>query len=202
MNPRVNELLENMAKLEDEFHAELRARERDFQARFVNTMAEIRAASDDLQARVQSAAEEVAQHSLWRHILSIPFIYVMIVPLVIMDFMLTIYQQICFRLYRIPTVSRSAHFVIDRQLLASLNLVDKFNCMYCGYGNGVFSYGREVISRTEQYWCPIKHAQKILDESARYQQFLDYGDTEDYHDKLETYREDLRDESKDDQQTH
>lgn len=194
MNSRVNELLQNMETLEAEFHAELRARERILQERFVATRAELRTASAEVQAKIQEAAQQVAEYSLWRHILSIPFIYMMIVPLVIMDIMLTVYQQICFRLYRIPTVSRGAHFVIDRQLLATLNLVDKFNCMYCGYGNGVFSYGREIISRTEQYWCPIKHAQKILDESERYRQFLDYEDTENYHQKLQTYRENLRGE--------
>jgi hypothetical protein len=30
------------------------------------------------------------------------------------------------------------------------------------YANGVFAYVREVGSRTEQYWCPIKHARRVL----------------------------------------
>ena len=38
--------------------------------------------------------------------------------------------------------------------------------------------------RTEQYWCPIKHARKILDAHPRYDTFLDYGDAIAYPVKL------------------
>jgi hypothetical protein len=49
-------------------------------------------------------------------------------------------------------------------------------CVYCGYANGVIAYARKIASRTEQYWCPIKHALRIRDPHVRYAQFLEYGD--------------------------
>jgi hypothetical protein len=56
--------------------------------------------------------------------------------------------------------------------------------MYCGYGNGVVSYVREIIARTEQYWCPIKHANKIIDSHNWAKNYVDYGDAKDYREKL------------------
>jgi len=123
-----------------------------------------------------------------RHILSVPFIYSIIFPLLFLDFAVTLYQHVCFRLYGIPLVKRSKYLVIDRQHLAYLNVVEKLNCMYCGYGNGLVAYIREIIARTEQYWCPIKHANKILDAHKLANNYVDYGDAQAYREKLETIR--------------
>ena len=48
--------------------------------------------------------------------------------------------------------------------------------------------GGSEIARTEQYFCPIKHARKLLGTHQRYARFLDYGAAEHYQEKLETYR--------------
>jgi hypothetical protein len=130
------------------------------------------------------------------YILTAPVIYGMIVPMLILDLSTTIYQHICFRIYRIPRVNRSAYMVIDRHHLAYLNAIEKFNCLYCGYGNGLIAYTREVVARTEQYWCPIKHAQRILDPHSREQRFIDYGDSSLWHQKLDKMRQDLVQESR------
>jgi hypothetical protein len=58
--------------------------------------------------------------------------------------------------------------VIDRHRLGYLNPVQKLNCVFCGYGNGVIAYAREITARTEQYWCPIKHALKVKGSHDRY----------------------------------
>ena len=55
-------------------------------------------------------------------------------------------------------------------------------------------FGREVASRTEQYWCPIKHAHKILDVHHRYANFIDYGNAENYQKNLEDIRKELQNE--------
>ena len=55
---------------------------------------------------------------------------------------------------------RSDFIAIDRHQLAYLNVIEKVNCAYCGYANGVAAYFREVAARTEEYWCPIKARQK------------------------------------------
>jgi hypothetical protein len=115
------------------------------------------------------------------NVLSAPFIYSLIVPLLLLDFSLTLFQHVCFRLYGIGRVPRSDFIVVDRHNLAYLNLVEKMNCAYCGYANGLFAYAREISARTEQYWCPIKHARKVSDMHSRYHTFLDYGDAEAFH---------------------
>jgi len=123
-------------------------------------------------------------------VLSAPIIYSMVFPIALLDLSITIYQHICFRIYKIPRVKRSDFIVIDRQHLAYLNLIEKFNCLYCGYGNGVMAYVREVISRTEQFWCPIKHAKPYHWQHARTDKFFDYGDADKYRQQLSELRKD------------
>ncbi len=130
-----------------------------------------------------------------RNILSVPFIYSMIVPLAFLDITITLYQHICFRLYNIARVNRADYVVIDHHQLSYLNAIEKLNCVYCGYGNGVIAYSREVISRTEQYWCPIKHARKVVGTHRRYDQFLGFGESENYQAKVLKFREQLRTET-------
>jgi hypothetical protein len=117
-----------------------------------------------------------------------PIIYSMFFPLFILDLTITIYQHICFRVFKIPRVKRSDYVVIDRQYLSYLNVIEKFNCIYCGYGNGVVAYALEVVARTEQYWCPIKHTKKHLKQHARSENFVDYGDVDAYKKQLEQLR--------------
>jgi hypothetical protein len=128
----------------------------------------------------------------FRNALSAPFIYGLFFPMALFDLCLTIYQTICFRLYRIPRVDRSRYIVIDRHHLRYLNTLERLNCAYCGYGNGLLAYATEITSRTEQYWCPIKHAHKLLGAHKRYANFLDYGDAAGYHSELEAFRQELR----------
>ncbi len=112
------------------------------------------------------------------YVLSAPVIYAMIVPLALLDLSVTLYQHICFRVYGIPLVRRREYVVIDRHYLPYLNLVEKLNCAYCGYGNGVIAYAREITARTEQFWCPIKHARRARGAHQRTRKFFDYGDGE------------------------
>jgi len=104
---------------------------------------------------------------------------------------LSLYQAICFPVYRINKVRRSDYIVMDRWHLSYLNFMEKFNCAYCAYANGLLAYGTEIAARTEQYWCPIKHARKILGSPARAQAFLAYGDSENYQQRLSGFRDAL-----------
>ena len=65
--------------------------------------------------------------------------------------------------------------------------------MYCGYFNGLISYVQEIAARTEQYWCPIKHARKISTIHSRYKFFFEYGDGEEYKKNLEEIRQKFHD---------
>lgn len=122
------------------------------------------------------------------HVLSAPIIYSVIVPLALLDLMITLYQHTCFRIYGIPLVRRSDYMIVDRLQLSYLNAIEKLNCLYCSYGNGVVEYCREVSARTEQYWCPIKHARRTPDPHHRVDKFFDYGDADAYKQKLQNLR--------------
>jgi hypothetical protein len=124
-------------------------------------------------------------------VLTAPVIYSLIIPFALTDLWVSIYQAICFRVYGIPQVKRGQYILFDRAGLAYLNAVEKINCAYCSYVNGVIAYVREVGSRTEQYWCPIKHARRVLGAHARYAGFEDYGDGENYHEHLTRQRAEL-----------
>jgi hypothetical protein len=117
-----------------------------------------------------------------------PIIYSLIIPLVILDTFVTIYQAVCFPVYRIAKVSRRYYIALDRQHLEYLNWFERFHCSYCAYANGLLAYASEISARTEQYFCPIKHARRLAGQHMRHERFLDYGDSADYHTQLEEFR--------------
>jgi hypothetical protein len=170
---------------------------------------EYRKAREDLQVKQAQLAEEfLRQQKRYRigllrfllrsnllDILSAPIIYSGWIPFLLMDLFVTVYQMICFPVYRIPKVKRSDYLVFDRGDLPYLNLIEKFNCFYCSYGNGVAAYTREVAARTEQYWCPIKHARRIRAAHERYPNFFDHGDAEAFRQGLERLRRQFDDDA-------
>lgn len=124
-------------------------------------------------------------------IITAPVIYAMIVPLVLLDLFVSVYQTICFPVYGIQKVRRADYFVFDRHHLAYLNALEKLNCAYCSYANCLIAYVREIAARTEQYWCPIKHARRVIGSHARYAKFDDYGDAEGYQKRAAELRDEL-----------
>ncbi len=94
----------------------------------------------------------------WRHLLSVPFIWGMALPLFTLDVGLEIYHRICFPLYGIPCVVRRNYIRIDRHKLSRLTGLQKLFCVYCGYANGLIHYAQVIAGRTEEYWCAIQHA--------------------------------------------
>lgn len=114
------------------------------------------------------------------HLLTAPVIYSLIVPLVILDLWVTSYQWLCFPIYGIVRVPRRRYFALDRRKLAYLNGIERLNCTFCSYANGLIAYVREVAARTEQYWCPIKHARRIPEPHRHYDRYFEYGDASAY----------------------
>jgi hypothetical protein len=139
----------------------------------------------------QSVPAFVRQGSL-RNLLTTPIIYSLAAPFMLLDFWVSAYQALCFPIYGIPRVRRGSYFVIDRHKLAYLNAIEKANCLYCTYANGVVGFVCEVVARTERYWCPIKHGRAVQAPHGHYQFFLDYGDAEGYRRDLPRLRKALR----------
>lgn len=192
MNEKIERLVRQINELEDELKATLLEQQAEIRYRVEGTRIEFEKKIKQTHRQLRVGLFRWLRSSKPRNVLSAPFIYGMILPMTFMDLTLTLYQWICFRLYRIPRVQRSDYIVIDRHQLAYLNLIEKLNCSYCAYANGLLAYAREITSRTEQYWCPIKHARKMLDPHRRYLYFLPYGEAEDYHLKQRQYRRALR----------
>ena len=125
--------------------------------------------------------------------LTTPVIYSLLIPISLLDLLICIYQWTCFPVYHIPAVRRADYVVIDRHRLAYLNVIERVNCAYCGYANGVLAFAREVASRTEQYWCPIKHARRVKNCHARQCLFCEYGDAEGFRREYESLRKEFAD---------
>ncbi len=126
-------------------------------------------------------------------VLTAPFIYAVIIPFVLLDLFVSVYQAVCFPVYGIPKARRRDYIAIDRKQLGYLNALEGLNCLYCSYGNGVLAYAVEIAGRTEQHWCPIKHARRVQNTHDRYLHFFPYGDAHAYRDKLEKVRNDFKD---------
>ncbi|TWU46687.1 hypothetical protein [Rubripirellula reticaptiva] len=122
-----------------------------------------------------------------------PFIYALILPISVLDLFVTVYQTVCFPIYKIQKVKRQDYVVVDRHALAYLNVIEKLNCVYCGYCNGVLAFSREIAARTEQYWCPIKHARRAKGCHSRTCLFCEFGDAEDYAENLQKLRNEFHD---------
>lgn len=131
-----------------------------------------------------------------KNFLTMPVIYGMLVPLALLDLCISFYQLTCFPIYGIARVKRSNYILVDRQYLAYLNIIEKADCIYCGYAVGMIAYASEILARTEQYFCPIKHARKMLGAHARYARFLGYGEADNLHEKLEEFRSELAREAR------
>jgi hypothetical protein len=191
MNTRIKILLEKLEKLEDELREELRQQSQQFQYQLEGTRVRFDQAITEAHRRVKTGLLAWFRASSLQNVLSVPFIYGMVIPLALLDLAATVFQAACFRLYRIPRVRRSKYILLDRHYLSYLNSIEKFNCLYCGYANGVIAYVREIASRTEQYWCPIKHARYLPGAHRRYRRFLEYGDAENLEKRLEEFRDEL-----------
>lgn len=142
----------------------------------------------EMQRRHKIGLWRYITHSRLSVILTAPVVYLGWVAFILLDGFVSLYQATCFPVYGIPKVRRSDYLVFDRADLPYLNIIEKFNCLYCSYGNGVVAYAREVSARTEQYWCPIKHARRLKDAHQNYPRFFEHGDGEAYREGLERLR--------------
>lgn len=184
MKKHIDELLLRIQTLQEELEEEYRKRREELEQKRSQLAEEFLRT----QRRYKMGLFRFLIRSRFLVVLTAPVIYAGWIPFLLMDLFVTLYQHICFPIYRIPKVRRADYVVMDRGELPYLNLVEKFNCFYCSYGNGVAAYTREVAARTEQYWCPIKHARRVKAAHDRYPRFFDYGDAEAFQQGLNRLR--------------
>jgi hypothetical protein len=192
MRSAIAELLDRIHQLEDELESELALRRQALAHKVKERTGRAEQEWRAAQRRLREGLFRYLRTTRLTTYLTAPVIYSLIVPLSLLDLSMTVYQRICFPAYGIPRARRGDYIALDRHDLPYLNLIERLNCVYCGYGNGVIAYAREVAARTEQYWCPIKHARKVLGAHRRYYGFLEHGDAEGYRNRLEAIREAVR----------
>jgi len=190
MNNKIHDLIQRIRVLEQELENEVALQSRKFIKNFDRRRIKFDKNIKSLHRSYRKSVLYQLFHANPLLLLIAPVIYAMVIPLLIMDLTIWIYQRITFPVYRIPIVPRKEYLVIDRHHLSYLNTVEKINCVYCGYGNAVAAYTKETIARTELFWCPIKHASKIASPHSRYDKFFDYGDAEKYRDEFPKVRKD------------
>ena len=140
MNSSIDELLDKIKILEQELIEEIQNQQQDFAY-------EIRKKRIYFERRVILQHKRYLQQLLdyfheapLKHILSAPIVWSVLPLTLLFDLAVTLYQAICFPIYGIPKVRHSDYIVFDRQYLNYLNLIEKINCAYCSYFNGVIAY--------------------------------------------------------------
>jgi len=188
-NNRIDAIVEQIKALEYELEIEAHKEYEKFNC-------EITKKKEELLAMYNSDKEGILKYLATAplpFILTVPIIWSVLFPAILLDIFVTAYQAICFPVYKISKVKRSEYIIMDRHKLGYLNAIEKLNCMYCSYFNGLIGYVSEVAGRTEQFWCPIRHASRIKSIHRQYPRFLKYGDGKNYHQNLDKLREELQD---------
>lgn len=188
---RLQELMQEIRELEDRIATEISREAKAFGYTILNGRI---AFTTELLEQHRAAAKRIRQYlseCSWLALAVAPIVYSLIIPVVLFDLFIWFYQAICFPIYRLPKVRRSNYVVIDRHHLQYLNAIERFNCVYCSYVNGFLAYAQEVAARSEQYWCPIKHARRMKGEHSRYAGFVSYGDAEAYLKEVTILRQQL-----------
>lgn len=188
MNEKINDILLQMAELEAQLRDAVQTQESRMFFQIKGKRVEFEASVRQAHRKLKTGVLRWLVRDRPQNLITGPLIYGMAVPMLMMDVCVTFYQWVCFPIYGITRVRRGDYLVFDRRHLGYLNAIEKFHCTYCEYGNGLMAYMTEVLARTEQYFCPIKHAHKILGTHGRYNRFLEYGEAEAYEAKLEEFR--------------
>lgn len=191
MNDKIRNLMAQITALEDDLRTALHEQESSVLYQVKGKRIEFEQSIKQAHRRLKTGFFRWLVTYRPQNLITGPVIYGMIVPLLIIDLFVSFYQATCFPVYGIAKVRRGDFIVFDRQHLEYLNFIEKFHCTYCAYGSGLIAYMNEILARTEEYFCPIKHARKVLGSHARYARFLAYGDAPDYEAKLEEFRKSL-----------
>ena len=193
---KLQELIEQIKSLEKELYEELQKKQEEFFYKIQGKKVRFERAVRRHHKTLATGYFDYLLQARLRNLLTVPLIWAGMFPALLMDAVVSLFQATCFPVYGIPKVRRSKYIVIDRHSLAYLNIIEKINCVYCGYFNGLIAYVQEIAARTEQHWCPIKHARRGDSFHSRYNKFIEYGDGDNYRERFRNIRSDFSDLAK------
>jgi len=191
--PTIQEIMEQIKNLEKRLSIEFQKKQEEFFYKINGRKVRFDKATREYHKTLMTKVRTYLYRAGILKIITAPLVWFCIIPALFLDFVVMIFQLICFPVYKIPKVSRSDYIVLDRHSLKYLNVIEKVNCVYCGYFNGLMAFVLEVGGRAEQHWCPIKHARKIGSTHSRYNKFLDYGDADSHKKEIERIKQDFDD---------
>jgi hypothetical protein len=191
MNNRIKELIDQIKQLEADLSKEIHQHEDSMLFNLKGKKIEFEQGIKEAHRKLKTGVLQWLFGIRPINIITAPIIYGMIIPFILIDLAISFYQISCFPIYKIAKVRRADYIVFDRHHLAYLNAFEKFHCLYCAYANGLVAYIREILARTELYFCPIRHARKVLAPHRHYYRFINYGDATTYPDRLEAFRKKL-----------
>lgn len=148
MNDRIQQVLAQMAALEDELRDALYEQETRMLFEIKGKRVEFEQSIRQAHRRLKTGFFRWLVGNRPQNLITGPVIYCMIVPLLILDLSVTLYQALCFPIYHIAKVRRTDYIVLDRHQLEYLNFFEKFHCNYCGYASGLVAYAYEMLART------------------------------------------------------
>ncbi len=189
MNVRLDALKAKIDELHTEIEQELAEKREQFRYTIERGKIKFQSVAEIYHRTLRRPAALYVFKAPLAFILTAPIIYSVLPAFILLDALISVYQVICFPVYGIPLVKRSDYLKLDRHKLNYLNIIQKINCEYCSYGNGVLAYASEVAGRTELFWCPIKHAKTPKSFHERYTYFIDYGDADNLEQKMMDRRE-------------
>ncbi|MBT8415821.1 MAG: hypothetical protein KJO42_00115, partial [Silicimonas sp.] len=140
MNEKIRLVLGEIARLEEELAALIQDQQEQLHYRIEGSRIRFEKHLRRIHRELKTGVFAWLRESELRNVVSAPFIYAMIIPFVLLDVFITLYQAICFPLYRITRVRRSNYIILDRHNLGYLNIIEKLNCVFCGYADGLLAY--------------------------------------------------------------
>ena len=192
MENEIEDLVQRLVLLEDELERKFEAQRTEFQYRLEKGRAVFEEGVIRQHKLIKTGLLTFLRKSPLATLIVAPAVYVLVVPLALLDLGVYVFQLVCFTAWGMERTNRSDYIIVDRHRLAYLNGIEKLNCAYCGYANGVIAYAREAASRSEQYWCPIKHALRVRTPHQRYRRFVDYGDAQGFRSRLDELRREVK----------
>ena len=151
MTGRMKELASEIVRLQTELDREIERRRRELGWSMKERLVRFEEGIVTQQRQFRVGVSDFIRRASPATIATAPIVYSMIVPLALLDLWATIFQAVCFRVYRIPKVRRSDYIARDRSRLAYLNWIEALNCAYCSYGNGVITYVLEPDQACDPY---------------------------------------------------
>ncbi|MDH4234478.1 MAG: hypothetical protein OEV15_05035, partial [Gallionella sp.] len=129
MNKRISQILDQITALEDELQTAIEQQEGRLRYRIEDKRVTFEHAIRDAHLKLKTGVFRWFMTVRPQNYLTMPIIYGMFVPMALFDLCVSLYQAICFPIYRIARVSRASYFVMDHQHLAYLNIIEKAHCM-------------------------------------------------------------------------